>query len=69
MVKLLAAALLLFHAPLHAQQADPLTAGWASPPNSAKPHTWWHWMNGNVSKAGITADLEAMRRVDIRDSD
>ena len=31
-----------------------------SPPPSARPHTWWHWMNGNVTKAGITADLEAM---------
>ncbi len=31
-----------------------------SPPPQAKPHTWWHWMNGNVTKAGITADLEAM---------
>ena len=30
------------------------------PPVSAKPHTWWHWMNGNVTKAGIKADLEAM---------
>ncbi len=48
-----------------AQQADPLAAGFAAPPDSAKPHTWWHWMNGNVSKAGITADLEAMKRVGI----
>jgi hypothetical protein len=48
-----------------AQQVDPLAAGWESPPDSAKPHTWWHWMNGNVSKAGITADLEAMKRVGI----
>ena len=31
-----------------------------SPPPSARPHTWWHWMNGNVTKDGITADLEAM---------
>ena len=31
-----------------------------NPPASAKPHTWWHWMNGNISKEGITADLEAM---------
>lgn len=29
------------------------------------PWTWWHWMNGNVSKEGITLDLEAMRRVGI----
>ena len=31
-----------------------------NPPSSAKAWTWWHWMNGNASKEGITADLEAM---------
>lgn len=35
----------------------------SNPPDSAKPQTWWHWMNGNVTEAGITADLEAMKRV------
>src|SRR5215471_10805766 len=33
------------------------------PPASARPHTWWHWMNGNVTREGITADLEAMRDI------
>src|SRR5207244_12323522 len=27
--------------------------------------TWWHWMNGNVTRQGITADLEAMKRIGI----
>lgn len=36
-----------------------------NPPPSARPHTWWHWMNGNVTKEGITADLEAMARAGI----
>ncbi len=40
---------------------DVLTQGFATPPNSAKPHTWWHWMDGNVTREGITADLEAMK--------
>jgi len=39
---------------------DPLKSGFRDPPNRAKPRVWWHWMNGNVSKEGITADLEAM---------
>ncbi|GHV07761.1 hypothetical protein FACS1894160_0900 [Bacteroidia bacterium] len=39
---------------------EELEKGFISPPASAKPHTWWHWMNGNISKEGITADLEAM---------
>ena len=33
------------------------------PPAAAKPQTWWHWMNGNVTKEGVTADLEAMARI------
>ncbi len=39
------------------------TGDFRNPPASARPHTWWHWMNGNVTKDGITADLEAMARV------
>ncbi|MFZ4509281.1 MAG: glycosyl hydrolase, partial [Fimbriimonas sp.] len=54
------AALAVFAAP-----ADSLRAGFQNPPLSARPHTWWHWMNGNVTKAGITADLEAMKEVGI----
>ncbi len=37
-----------------------LEDGFRAPPHEAKPHTWWHWMNGNVTKEGITADLEAI---------
>lgn len=36
-----------------------------TPPNSAKPRVWWHWMNGNISKEGIQKDLEWMSRVGI----
>jgi hypothetical protein len=43
--------------------ADKLAEDFQNPPASAKPQTWWHWMNGNVTKEGITADLEAMRNV------
>jgi len=44
---------------------DELANGFVIPPDSAKPHIWWHWMNGNVTKEGITADLEAMKRVGV----
>ena len=37
-----------------------LENGFKNPPKEAKPYTWWHWSNGNVTKRGITADLEAM---------
>ncbi|MDR1102438.1 MAG: hypothetical protein LBL42_01655 [Tannerella sp.] len=39
---------------------EALEQGFINPPASAKPHTWWHWMDGNITKDGITADLEAM---------
>jgi hypothetical protein len=42
-----------------------LEEGFEQPPDSAKPRIWWHWMNGNVTKEGITADLEWMHRVGI----
>ncbi len=40
-------------------------AQFQSPPNSAKPRVWWHWMNGNISKDGIQKDLEWFERVGI----
>lgn len=43
--------------------AATLVEGFVNPPRSAAPHTWWHWMNGNVTKEGITADLEAMKKI------
>lgn len=42
---------------------DSLEDGFKQPPDSAKPQTWWHWMNGNITKTGITADLEAMKQI------
>lgn len=36
-----------------------------SPPESARPWVYWFWMNGNITREGITADLEAMRDVGI----
>jgi hypothetical protein len=33
--------------------------------DEAKPWVYWFWMNGNVTKEGITADLEAMNRIGI----
>ncbi|HKW29873.1 MAG TPA: glycosyl hydrolase, partial [Verrucomicrobiae bacterium] len=43
--------------------SDPLESGFLNPPDSARPQTWWHWMNGNITRAGITADLEAMKQI------
>ena len=46
--------------------ATNLETAFQNPPYSARPGTWWHWMSGNISKEGITADLEAMKRVGLR---
>jgi hypothetical protein len=46
-------------------QTDSLSSSFTNPPPSARPQVWWHWINGNVSKPGITADLEAFKKVGI----
>lgn len=33
-----------------------------SPSEKYQLHTWWHWMQGNITKEGITKDLEAMKK-------
>lgn len=42
-----------------------LHAGFMTPPEEARPWVYWFIMDGNFSKEGITADLEAMKRVGI----
>jgi hypothetical protein len=60
------AALLACSGPtVFAQTADPLAESFRSPPDAAKPRTWWHWTMSNVTKEGITKDLEWMKRVGI----
>jgi hypothetical protein len=38
-------------------ERDPILRGFFNPPDSAKARVWWHWMNGNITKQGITLDL------------
>ena len=44
---------------------DQLLSAFRSPPPAARPQVWWHWMNGNVTREGIVADLDAMAAVGI----
>jgi (4-O-methyl)-D-glucuronate---lignin esterase len=44
-----------------AVRADDLEAGFANPPRSARLRAYWWWLNGNVTKAAITRDLEEMK--------
>lgn len=45
--------------------SDTLLDQFRQPAADARPHTWWHWMNGNVTEQGITLDLEALARVGV----
>jgi hypothetical protein len=45
--------------------APGLDQGFSDPPASARPWAYWTWMNGSVTKEGIRADLEDMKRVGI----
>ncbi|MEI3868693.1 glycosyl hydrolase [Microbacterium sp. CCNWLW134] len=35
------------------------------PPADARPHVWWHWMDGNIDIPGLLADLEWMYEVGV----
>jgi hypothetical protein len=48
-----------------AETAPNLARDFASPPASARPWVYWFWVNNNVTREGITADLEAMKRIGI----
>ncbi len=36
-----------------------------NPPNSTRPQTWMHALNGNMSKEGLTKDLESLAEVGV----
>ncbi len=44
---------------------DNLVEAFRRPPASARPWVYCFWLEGNVTREGITADLEAMRRAGI----
>jgi len=49
----------------YAQSTD-IHSAFKNPPPAAWPRAWWHWTNSNVTKTGITKDLEWMKRVGIQ---
>jgi predicted GH43/DUF377 family glycosyl hydrolase len=53
---------LIVAATLPAQDLDSL---FRRPPPAARPWVFWYWMHASVSRAGITADLEAMKEAGI----
>ncbi len=50
---------------LPGRAAADLVSSFKTPPDEARPWVFWFWINGNISREGITKDLEAMKRVGI----
>ncbi|RYG38286.1 glycoside hydrolase family 2, partial [bacterium] len=48
-----------------AAKAASLEDGFAHPPVSTKPAVYWYWISDNLSREGITKDLESMAKVGI----
>ncbi len=49
-----------------ASSSGELEQGCFHPPDSVHPWIYWYACNSNITREGITADLEAMHRVGIR---
>jgi hypothetical protein len=45
--------------------ADSLALGFQSPPDSVRPGVYWYFMDGNLSREAMTADLESMKEAGI----
>ncbi len=58
----------LLAAPATLQAAEATTSleqGFQDPPVQTRPAVYWYWISDNISREGITGDLEAMARVGI----
>ncbi|MDF9828253.1 hypothetical protein M2447_002371 [Ereboglobus sp. PH5-10] len=42
-----------------------LERDFVAPPDDARPWVYWFWSDGNITREGITADLEAMKRAGV----
>ena len=42
-----------------------LREGFLNPPDSTRPGVYWYFMDGNISKTAMTADLESMKKAGI----
>ncbi|MBT1685626.1 glycosyl hydrolase [Dawidia soli] len=54
--------LLGFHAREQATTLQTLRAQFLHPPDDARPGVYWYFMDGSLSKEGMTADLESMKQ-------
>jgi len=47
-------------------ELEAVWAGFADPPDEARPRAWWHWMDGNVDPEGVRLDLEWLHAAGVR---
>lgn len=66
MKKLIVTIILIIQSISLAEETGTWKKEFNSIPKEAAPLTWWHWMNGHVTKDGITKDLEALKEVRVR---
>ena len=52
-----------FSAALSSAIADEFSREFVNPPETTKPWCYWYWLNGDITREGITKDLETMARV------
>lgn len=45
---------------------DVRLAAFIAPPDDARPHVWWHWMDGNIDADGVERDLRWLHRTGVR---
>lgn len=54
--------LLLFFSIIVNGQSHLKETEFKTPPESVKVNTWWHWISGEITREGITKDLESMKQ-------
>ncbi|WP_394728879.1 glycosyl hydrolase [Altererythrobacter sp. GH1-8] len=47
---------------------SPALTAFVSPPQSAAPSTFWYWVSDDITKEGLTKDLEVMRKIGIAEA-
>ena len=55
----------LFFSCYNSSHSDYLKQGFLNPPDSARPGVYWYFMDGNLDRKAMTADLESMKKAGI----
>lgn len=59
-ISALASAMIIGSGMLSASAESPSADLFQNPPHEARPHTWWHWLSGNVDNQAAAKDLQWM---------